>query len=262
MADIDTTVASPARVWNYWVGGKDHFAVDREAVERVKASVPFMPMMAQYSRRFLSDVVRRLALEHGIRQFLDVGTGLPTADNTHEVAQRAAPESRIVYVDNDPVVLTHARALLTSSPGGKTGYVDADLRDVDAILAGAAQTLDFSQPIAVLMIAVLHFIPDADDPYGIVARLMDALAPGSYLAIVHAASDIRAEEVGAGMKLYNQRSSIPITLRTGAEAARFFAGLEPVGPGMAPMDRWWSPDSIEPGAVGTLAGYSGLARKP
>ena len=259
--DIDTTVASPARVWNYWVGGKDNFAADRESAERVIAAVPFMPLMARYSRRFLINAVHRLAADYGIRQFLDIGTGLPTADNTHEVAQRAAPEARIVYVDNDPIVLTHARALLTSSPEGKTDYIDADLRDVDAIVAGAAQTLDLSQPVAVLLISILHFIPDADSPYQIVTRLMDAMPSGSYLAIVHGANDIQAETVAAGMELYNQASSTPLRLRNRAEVTRFFDGLEPVGPGMIPMAEWWPPGQIEPSATDTLAGYNGIARK-
>jgi len=171
---FDTTVANPARVWNYWVGGKDNFAVDREVGRKVLELLPFMPMIARYARRFLVDAVRQLSADCGIRQFLDIGTGLPTADNTHEVAQRAAPESRVVYVDNDPVVLAHARALLTSSPEGKTGYIAADLREPGTILAGAGDILDFREPVAVLLVAVLHFVPDTDDPYGLVARLMDA----------------------------------------------------------------------------------------
>jgi O-methyltransferase involved in polyketide biosynthesis len=259
---IDTTVASPARVWNYWVGGKDNFGADREAAERVLASVPFMPMIARYARRFLADAVRRLVTEHGVRQFLDIGTGLPTAENTHEVAQRFAPAARIVYVDNDPIVLTHARALLTSSPEGSTDYVDADLRDVDAILAGAAHTLDFSEPVAVLLIAILHFIPGEDDPYGIVRRLMDAVPSGSYLVLVHAAADIQPGLVGPGMALYNRMSSTPISLRTRADIGRFFDGVDLLEPGVVPLDEWWVPDDVEPGARGMLAGYAGIARKP
>jgi O-methyltransferase involved in polyketide biosynthesis len=259
---LDTTVANPARVWNYWVGGKDNFAVDREVGQQVMELLPAMPMIARYARRFLFDAVRRLSADEGIRQLLDIGTGLPTADNTHEVAQRAAPEARIVYVDNDPVVLAHARALLTSSPEGKTGYVAADLRDTDTILSGAEQILDFSKPIAVLLIAILHFIPDADDPQRIVARLMDAVPSGSYLAIVHAASDIQAERVAEGMGLYNQTSSTPITMRTRAQVACFFDGLDLVRPGVVPLDEWWTPDQVEPGAAGRLAGYAGIARKP
>src|SRR5215469_14598492 len=186
---FDASVPNPARMWNYWVGGKDNFAADREAANKVQAAMPSLPLIAKSVRLFLIDVVHSLTVDHGIRQFLDIGTGLPTADNTHDVAQHAAPESRIVYADYDPVVLTHARALLTSTPEGKTDYIQADLRDTEAILTAAAQTLDFSQPVAVLLIAILHFIPDADDPYGIVRKLMDPLAPGSFLVMVHASSD-------------------------------------------------------------------------
>jgi hypothetical protein len=259
---IDTTVASPARVWNYWVGGKDNFAADREAAERVLNAVPFMPMIARYARRFLAAAVVRLVTEHGVRQFLDVGTGLPTGDNTHEVAQRFAPEARIVYVDNDPIVLTHARALLTSSPEGSTDYVSADLQDVAEILAGAARTLDFSQPVAVLLIAIMHFVPDADDPYGIVRRLMDAVPSGSYLVLLHAAGDIQPEVVVPGMDLYNQVSSSPMTLRTREQVRRFFDGLDLLEPGLVPLDQWWPPDEVESGAAGMLAGWAGIARKP
>src|SRR5579871_3317489 len=160
---FDTSVPNPARMWNYWVGGKDNFAADREAAEQAMAAVPQLPVIARMVRRFLINAVHELTAEHGIRQFLDIGTGLPTADNTHDVAQRAAPESRIVYIDYDPVVLTHAKALLTSSPEGVTDYIQADLRDTDKILNGAARILDFTRPVAILLIAVLHFIPDADD---------------------------------------------------------------------------------------------------
>ena len=184
---FDPTVPNPARMWNYWLGGKDNFAADRQAAERVLEAMPSLPLIARAARLFLIDAVHQLATEHGIRQFLDIGTGLPTADNTHDVAQRAAPESKIVYVDYDPVVLTHAQALLTSSPEGQTDYIQADLRDTDTILKGAARTLDLTRPVAILLIAVLHFIPDADDPYAVVARLMDAVPSGSYLVIAHAA---------------------------------------------------------------------------
>ena len=156
---FDPSVPNPARMWNYWLGGKDNFAADRDAAERVLEVMPSLPMIARAARLFLIDVVHQLAAGHGVRQFLDIGTGLPTADNTHDVAQRAAPESRIVYVDYDPVVLSHARALLTSSPEGRTDYLQADLRDTDTILKGAARTLDLTRPVAILLIAVVHFIP-------------------------------------------------------------------------------------------------------
>ena len=173
---FDTSVAHPARIWDYFLGGKDNFAADRVAAEGVLEVMPGMAMVARAGRAFLAAAVHYLATERGISQFLDIGTGLPTANNTHEVAQRANEQARIVYVDNDPIVLSHARALLTSGPDGETAYVDADIRDTDRILAEAARTLDFSQPVAVMLLAVLHFVPDADDPYKITARLMDAAA--------------------------------------------------------------------------------------
>src|SRR6201996_4906695 len=177
---VDPTVPSPARVWNFWVGGKDHFEADRALAEQFGQVVPGMPLIARLTRQLIADTVSKLAAA-GIRQFRDIGTGLPTADNTHEVAQRLAPDSRVVYVDNDPVVLAHARALLTSSREGKTAYLDADLREPAKILGQAAEVLDFSQPVAVLLVAVLHFIQDADDPYGIVTTLLEAVPSGSYL---------------------------------------------------------------------------------
>jgi trans-aconitate methyltransferase len=198
---------------------------------------------------------------NGIRQFLDIGTGLPTADNTHEVAQRAAPESRIVYVDYDRVVLSYARALLTSTPEGKTDYIEADLRDTGTILAHATRTLDLRQPVAILRIAVLHFIPDSDDPYAVVKRLVDTVAPGSYLAIAHAASDIRAEAVTEHARQYNQRSSAPITLRSREQIARFFDGLEVTGRGLVPLADWWDPGGPEAGRTSDLSGYCGIAMK-
>ncbi|MGH3282945.1 MAG: SAM-dependent methyltransferase, partial [Trebonia sp.] len=203
---VDPTVPSPARVWNFWLGGRDHFSADRALAQRYAEVVPEMPLIARLARRFIADTVSGLAAG-GIRQFLDIGTGLPTAENTHEVAQRLAPDSLVVYVDNDPVVLAHARALLADSPGGKTAYVDADLRDPAEIVRQAAQTLDFSKPVAVLLIAVLHFIPDSDDPYRIVATLMDAVPPGSYLAIAHGASDVGSDNMPEAERRYNEQAS-------------------------------------------------------
>jgi O-methyltransferase involved in polyketide biosynthesis len=248
-------------MWNYWLGGKDNFAPDREAAERVLQVMPSMPLIARAARLFLIDAVHQLADRHGIRQFLDIGTGLPTADNTHDVAQRVAPESRIVYVDHDPVVLTHAQALLTSSREGKTDYIQADARDTDTILAGAAHTLDFSQPVAVLLIAILHFIPDPDDPYQIVARLMDALPSGSYLAMAHAASDIAPEASAQMARLYNSMSSVPITPRNREQVARFFDGLDMAPPGLVPISQWGLAGQID-STVGGLVGYCGMGRKP
>ena len=241
LGDFDASVPNPARMWNYWVGGKDNFAADRQAAEQVLEVMPSLPLIARLARRFLIDAVHRLAAGYGVRQFLDIGTGLPTADSTHDVAQRVAPQSRIVYVDNDPVVLAHARALLTSSTEGETDYILADLRDTDAILAGAARTLDFNQPVAVLLIAVLHFIPDGDDPYGIVKRLMDAVPSGSYLVISHAASDIEAGATAEMTRRYNELSPVSVTPRSGEQVARFFDGLEMIHPGLVPLRQWWEP---------------------
>jgi O-methyltransferase involved in polyketide biosynthesis len=257
---LDIGVANPARMWNYWIGGKDHFAADREAADKVLEVLPSMLIIARLARRFLVASVARLAADYGIRQFLDIGTGLPTGDSTHEAAQRVAPESRIVYVDNDPVVLTHARALLTSSPEGRTDYLHADLRDTARILAEAARTLDFSQPVAVLLTGVLHFIPDADDPAAILARLMNAVPPGSFLVLTHGANDTQPEELDEMMKRYNERSSTPIMLRDREQVVGFFSGLDLIEPGVVPFDEWQADPAAPSG--GGLAGYCGIGRKP
>jgi hypothetical protein len=259
--DFDTSVAHPARIWDYWLGGKDNFAADRAAAEKVLEVSPVVARIARADRAFLAQVVRYLVTEAGIRQFLDIGTGLPTANNTHEVAQRVAPESRIVYVDNDPIVLAHARALLTSDPRGATAYIDADLRDTERILAGAARTLDFGQPVAVTLLGILLFIPDDEDPWGIVAQLMNAVVPGSFLAISHGASDIRQDAVAEGTARYNERSAVPLTLRSRAEITRFFTGLDLVSPGVVPIDRW-QPDAAGPVSPSGLPAYAALGRKP
>jgi len=258
---LDPTVPNPARIWNYWVGGKDHFEADRALAEQFGQVVPKMPLIARLTRQFLSDTVSELAAD-GIRQFLDIGTGLPTADNTHEVAQRAAPGSRIVYVDNDPVVLAHARALLTSTSEGRTAYLDADIRDPAKILLQAAETLDFGQPIAVLLIAVLHFVQDSDDPYGIVRSLMDAVPSGSYLAIVHGASDVGVDDMPEAERRYNAQASAQFRARDRDHVSRFYDGLDLVGPGLVNLSRWWQGASADRGADTEVAAYCGLARKP
>lgn len=258
---IDTSVANPARVWNYWLGGKDNFAADREAAERVLEVLPSMPLLARLARRQLIDAVQQLTDNYGIRQFLDIGAGLPTADNVHEVAQRAAPASRVVYVDKDPVVIRHAQALLTSSAEGRTDYVQSDLRDVSTILAGAARTLDFTRPIAILLIGVLHFIPDADDPYGIVAQLMDAVPSGSFLVIGHGASDIHPEAAAEMMRRYNDMASAPIMLRSREQVSRFFDRLDMIGPGLVPLSEWRQSDQVDAGVASGLLGYCGIGRK-
>jgi O-methyltransferase involved in polyketide biosynthesis len=256
---FDATVAHPARIYDYWLGGKDNFAADRIAAEEVLAVMPVMAQVARSVRLFLATVVHHLAADLGIRQFLDIGTGLPTANNTHQVAQRAAPESRIVYVDNDPIVLSHARALLTSAPAGRCAYIDADARDTDKILAGAAATLDLTRPVAVMMLGMLHFIPDSDGPYALTARYMDAVPPGSYLAISHASSDIHPDRQSAARRSYNTHSATPITLRSGPEVARFFQGLDLIPPGLTPLGQW-SPGAPQPSCA-TLPTYTALARK-
>jgi hypothetical protein len=259
LSGLDASVANAARMWNYWIGGKDNFRADREAGELVREAMPTLPLVARMLRRFLITTVDDLTAA-GVRQFLDIGTGLPTADNTHDVAQRAAPESRIVYVDHDPVVISHARALLTSSPEGMTDYVHADLRDWETISACAQRTLDFGRPVAVLLIAVLHFILDAEDPHRMVSRMMADLAPGSYLVIAHAASDIEAGTAEAMASSYNATSALTITPRDRATVARFFDGMEMAGPGLLPLAQW---SGASPAKAGSgLICYCGVARKP
>jgi S-adenosyl methyltransferase len=253
---FDVKVPSSARVWNYWVGGKDHFAADREAGEQILEAMPTLRMIARASRGFLVDVVRDLAAERGVRQFLDIGTGLPTADNTHDVAQRAAPGARIVYADYDPVVLAHAQALLTSTPEGKTDYIQADVRDPEVILSAARRTLDFSEPVAVILIFVMHFVSDAERPHDVVRRLMEPLPAGSYLVMAHAASDIAADFMAAGADAYNDRVSARITPRDRAGVSRFFDGLEMIGPGVVPVAQWSGASGD-----GGLQAYCGVGRK-
>jgi hypothetical protein len=256
---FDASVAHPARIYNYWLGGKDNFAADRQAAQEVLDVMPVIAQVARSNRMFLSTAVNYLVAQAGIRQFLDIGTGLPTEDNTHEVAQNVAPESRIVYVDNDPIVLSHARALLTSDPRGRCAYIDADAREVDKILTEAAEMLDFSQPVAVMMLGLLHFIPDADDPYGLIRRYLDAVPSGSYLAVSHASSDLKTDTEMAGQR-YNSHSATAITFRSRQEVTRLLAGLDLVPPGVSPLGQW----SL--GATGTgcaqLPTYAALARKP
>jgi len=257
---FDTSVANAARMWNYWIGGKDNFHADRAAGDMVLEAMPALPLVARMLRRFLINSVDELTAA-GVGQFLDIGTGMPTADNTHDVAQRAAPASRIVYVDHDPVVISHAQALLTSHPAGKTDYIHADLRDWAAISAGAQQTLDFSQPIAVLLIAVLHFILDSEDPHQLISRMMADLAPGSYLVIAHAASDIEADTAAAMAQSYNATSALTITPRDQATVARFFDGMEMTGAGLMPLAQWSASSETSSGRGG-LSCYCGIARKP
>ncbi len=257
---FDTSMAHQARVYNYWLGGKDNYEADRAAGEAAIEAYPNIVFSVRANRAFLARVVHYLAGEMGIRQFLDIGTGIPTASNTHEVAQAVAPDSRIVYVDNDPVVLAHARALLASSPEGDTDYIDADLRDTRVILDQAARTLDFSQPVAVMLIAILQVIGDADDPYGIVTTLMDAAAPGSYLALSHVASDIDAEKVAEATKRVNRLRPQKGTLRSQAQVARFFDGLDLVEPGVVRVPEWRPGSEIEAKTPSAMWGGVGHKR--
>jgi hypothetical protein len=247
-------------VYDYWLGGKDNFAADRKAGDWAREAYPQIALGVRANRAFLARMVRFLAGEAGIRQFLDIGTGIPSANNTHEVAQAAAPESRIVYVDNDPIVLVHARALLVGAPEGATQYVEGDLREPGPILAAAARTIDFDQPVALLLIGILHLIQDAEGPYEIVAELMAALPSGSYLAISHPALDILPGQEEA-QRRYNERVSTPQRLRTEREVASFFAGLDLVPPGVGYVHTW-RPDPGDPVPPGGVSAYGGVARKP
>ena len=260
MPDFDTSVPHIARVYDYWLGGKDNFAADRELGEQTLQAYPNLVFSVRANRAFLARTVRFLAGEAGIRQFLDIGTGIPTANNTHEVAQHIAPESRIVYVDNDPVVLSHARALLKSSPEGACAYLDADLRDPDAIIAAAAGTLDFGQPVAVMLIAVMHFIGDDAEAGAIISRLTAACVPGSYVALSHAASDIDAEQQSEMVRRLNKSVAEKATLRDHAGVTRLFDGLDLVEPGLVRVSGWRPDSDLEAARPTGLRG--GVARKP
>jgi O-methyltransferase involved in polyketide biosynthesis len=254
---IDKSVPHNARVWDYWLGGKDNFEVDRRMGDSIREMFPVISDVAGHSRRFLRRSVGYLAGEAGVRQFLDIGTGLPTASNTHEVAQAIAPESRIVYVDNDPLVLVHARALLTSSPEGATDYVDADVHDVEAVLAGARRTLDLEQPVAVMMLGILNFVLDDEEARRIVARLVEAVPAGSYLAITHPTVELGGEMNVPAMEFYNKRARPRIRARDRAQIAAFADGLELVEPGLVSAPRW-RPD----GEAAEVPLWAVVARKP
>ena len=258
---IDTTVPHSARIWNYWLGGKDNFAVDRAAGDAWAATFPGVRDIARASRSFLTRSLHYLAAEAGIRQFLDIGTGLPAADNTHQVAQRVAPEARIVYVDNDPLVLAHARALLTSTPEGATAYIHADLRDPDKILAEAAETLDFTKPIALILSGVLGHVVDIGEARSIVRGLMDALPSGSYLSLNDGTSVVGGDQVEQATQDYNESGALPYIQRTPEEIASFFDGLELVPPGMVSCPRW-RPDPAPADSLAEVDAFGGVGRKP
>jgi hypothetical protein len=250
-------VAHPARVYNVWIGGKDGYAADRKAAEEVAQCRPQVVAGARGNRAFLARAVRYLAGQRGIGQFLDIGPGLPAPGATHNVAQAIDPQTRVVYVDNDPLVLAHARALLTSLPEGACDYLDADLRDPEVIIRDAARTLDFTQPAAIMLVAVLHFIPDASDPQGIVATLAGALAPGSFVAISHLTADFAPDQVASGVAAYNNLVPAGITARSHAHVTALFGGLPLVPPGVVPVSEWRPAVDCQSGQGADM--YAGLA---
>jgi S-adenosyl methyltransferase len=260
--EINTSVAHPARVYDYLLGGKDNFAADRALGDAVVKAMPAAREMVRANRAFLGRAVRYLVTEAGVRQFLDVGTGIPTAGNTHEVAQATAPDSRIVYVDNDPIVLVHARALMTSDPAGATAFIGADVRDPDTILSDPAlrRTLDLGKPVALMLVAILMYIRDEDNPRGLVSALMDALPSGSYLTITHPTADFSPDEVVSAVAATEQ-AGISFTTRTQAEVAAFFDGLDLVDPGVVPILAWHL-RGIPPGAARAAYYYGAMGRKP
>jgi hypothetical protein len=253
-------VPNPARVYDALLGGKDNFAADRAVADKLVAAKPALRYNVQANRAYLGRVVRYLAAEAGIRQFLDLGTGLPSLNNVHEVAQRVALESRIVYVDNDPIVIAHARAMLAGSREGATAYLSADIRDPESILERAAKTLDLDRPVGVILLGVLYMIPDADRPYDTVAEYLDAVAPGSHLAISHPASDIDAESAARAARQYDSSMPATQTNRSRAEVARFFDGLDLLEPGVVQLNKW-RPDvgDVDPGVE--ISSWAGLGRK-
>jgi hypothetical protein len=263
--DLQTDQPHPARVYDYLLGGKDNFAADRAAAEAGLRANPNSRIPPRANRAFLGRAVRYLAGEAGISQFLDIGTGIPTSPNVHEVAQAVEPAARIVYVDNDPIVLTQARALLTAGPQGRTAYIDADLRDIDAILGSAElqRTLDLRRPVGLLLIAVMHFIPDEDDPWALAARLLAALPSGSYLALSHLTGDFDPAAWAGVVEVY-RRSGVTMKVRPRPDIERFFAGLDLVDPGVVSLPRW-RPDPSDVGSPpgdAAVSVYGGVARKP
>ena len=259
--EIDASVPNSARIWNYWLGGKDNYPVDREAGDEYRAIYPEIVQVARASRQFLARAVLYLAGEAQVQQFLDIGTGLPTFSNTHDVAQRVAPDTRVVYVDNDPVVLAHARALLTS-PQRATAYIDADLRDPHAILAAAARTLDLTQPVGLMLLGILGHVDDDEEARSIVRRLVAALPSGSYLTICDGTNDISEAGVEA-QRRYNESGAVPYRLRSAQQIADFFDGLEVVEPGVVSCPRWRpDPADVGGGLPAEMDQVAGVGRKP
>jgi len=258
--ELDTTVPHSARIWNYWLGGKDNYAVDRAAGDQFLRTFPEIATVARATRAFMQRAVRYLADEAGVRQFLDIGTGLPTFNSTHEVAQQVAPESRIVYVDNDPVVLLHAHALLRSSSPGATDYLDADMRDPEAIISGAAKTLDFTQPIAVMLLGVLGHVTDDGQARSIVRRLLDVVPSGSYLVLSDGTNVIHGDQGQAAQEDYNESGAEPYCLRSPEQLAGFFEGLDLVDPGLVSCPRW-RPDPSSIGEPAEVDAFCAVGRK-
>ncbi|WP_431986390.1 SAM-dependent methyltransferase [Streptomyces griseoflavus] len=257
---IRTDQPHTARIWNYWLGGKDNYEVDQAAGDQIRKLHPGIGDYALADRQFLGRAVRYLTGECGIRQFLDIGTGLPTADNTHEVAQRIAPESAVVYVDNDPIVLAHAEALLTSTPEGSTTYLDEDLRNIDTILEQAARTIDFTRPVALILLGVVIFVEDDEEAYGTVRRLMDALPSGSHLVLSHTITRPDMPDVDAAVAFWNENGTPKLTQRTPAAVTKFFDGLELLEPGVVSCNRW-RPDTDSSEPPTEVAMFGGVARK-
>ncbi|GAB3855710.1 SAM-dependent methyltransferase [Dactylosporangium cerinum] len=259
---LDITTVSPARRWNYWLGGKDHFQVDRDSGDRIAGAYPAIRTAAQEGRAFHNRTIRYLTREAGIRQFLDIGTGLPAPDNTHEVAQAITPQARVVYVDNDPMVLAHARALMIGSPEGVTNYVDADLNDPSSILGAPelAATLDLREPVGILLYAVLHFIKDDERAREIVADLLAAVPAGSYLVATNGTKDFVPPHVGAMYDEMLAKGLVDAWPRDGATFTRFFDGLELVDPGVVPISEW-RPSAAEHPAPNEVSMYGAVGRK-
>ncbi|MFI6583116.1 SAM-dependent methyltransferase [Embleya sp. NPDC050493] len=260
--EIDTSTPHPARMYDYYLGGKDNFAADRIAAEQVMAAAPGAADSARGNRAFLRRSVRLLA-ESGVRQFLDIGTGIPAAGNTHEIAQAVRPDARVAYLDNDPIVLVHARALMTGDERGRLTYIQGDLRDGGALarIPEVREVLDFDEPIALMLLAILHFVRDSDDPAAIVAELRDALPTGSYLVLSHASADFDPARANSGAQVYD-RATAPVVLRSHAEVEQLFAGFELLAPGLVNLPRW-RPDSREAGEYDPdlVWLYGGVARK-
>lgn len=260
LAMVDTSTANTARVWNYWLGGKDNYPVDVQVGDQIAAAMPHIIDLARAVRAFLGRAVTYLAGEAGIRQFLDIGSGLPTANNTHEVAQAVNPRCRVVYVDSDPLIMAHARALLTSTPEGKTDYVHTDVRDTRAILQEAARTLDFSQPVALVLLGIMEHIADDDEAYTTISRLLDALPSGSHLVLSDPTTDIDSEAMRQSIRLWNENATPLITPRSRQQIARFFDRLELLEPGIVSVPLW-RPHLGNTGTPLEIGNIGGVGRK-